>query len=288
MVPTSLVNAHLFTLNRLPEPPFTNAKHLHINLRCINSHFSYNLITQIKLSTTGAAQCTYMNFNIQNFTHVGLFTSPGNLVKIAIKKGNHTKPRKDPLYFGPDPMGRTVGLPWCEYAFRLPTRRQHQCIPLSHRAFPATLAPPPGPQPPLPVPPAAQDPVQPARPVQAVRAGDVGQPLHPHRGMFRRAPRLAELPLRGHLHAAALAIALAVLHAVALAQVHHHAAAAGQESLQSPGHFHLQEAVVRWRQGGGFGVGLRRGRLETLLDYRITIWTPPTPPRPCSLLSEFA
>lgn len=101
----------------------------------------------------------------------------------------------------------------------------------------------PGPQPPLPVPPPTQNPLQPSRPVQTVWTGDVGQPLHSHRGVLRRAPGLAELPLWRHLHPPALH-AYVVAHAFALAKLHHHASAAGQKRLQGPGHLHLPKAVL--------------------------------------------
>lgn len=101
----------------------------------------------------------------------------------------------------------------------------------------------PGPQPPLPVPPPTQNPLQPSRPVQTVRTGDVGQPLHPHRGVLRRTPGLAELPLWRHLHPPALH-AYIHAHAFALSKLHHHASAAGQKRLQGPGHLHLPKAVL--------------------------------------------
>lgn len=50
----------------------------------------------------------------------------------------------------------------------------------------------------VPVPPPAPDPLQPARPVQAVRQRHVGQRVHARRGVHGPAPRGGELPLRGH------------------------------------------------------------------------------------------
>lgn len=98
----------------------------------------------------------------------------------------------------------------------------------------------PGPQPPLPVPPSSQGALQPARPLQAVRPRDVGQPLHPHRRVFRRTPGLTELPLWRHLHPSAL-LTLPVV----LSKQHPHPPAERQERLQETGHFHLPEAILR-------------------------------------------
>lgn len=50
----------------------------------------------------------------------------------------------------------------------------------------------------VPVPPAAPDPLQPARPVQAVWQRHVGQRVHARRGVHRPPPRARGLPLRGH------------------------------------------------------------------------------------------
>ncbi|XP_061702468.1 TBC1 domain family member 16 [Syngnathoides biaculeatus] len=93
-------------------------------------------------------------------------------------------------------------------------------------------------QPPLPVPPPTQNPVQPPRPVQTVRARHVGQPLHPRRGVFRRASGLSELPLRRHVHAAAVPVPV-----LAIALADPHARPLGGRRLS--GEFHLRGAVVK-------------------------------------------
>lgn len=101
-----------------------------------------------------------------------------------------------------------------------------------------------GTQPSIPVPPATQNPMQPTRPLQTVWPGDVGQPLHPHCGVFWWTPWLTELPLWWHLHPPAL-LTLTVIHA--FAKLHPHTSNAGQERLQNPGYFHLPETVLRQR-----------------------------------------
>lgn len=75
----------------------------------------------------------------------------------------------------------------------------------------------------------------------------MGQPLHPHCGVFRWTPGLAELPLWRHLHPSAL---LALPVALALTKPHPDASAGGQERLQNPGYFHLPETVLSWRLWG--------------------------------------
>lgn len=132
----------------------------------------------------------------------------------------------------------------------------------------------PGAQPPLPVPPPTQNPVQPSRPVQTVWTGHVGQPLHSHRGVFWRTPGLTELPLWRHLHPPAL-LAYIIAHPLALAKLHHHTSPGGQKRLQGPGYFHLPEAVLT------VPAHVRTANMGICLPNLPT----PTPPPP--LLSPF-
>lgn len=113
----------------------------------------------------------------------------------------------------------------------------------------------------------------------------MGQPLHPHCGVFRRTPRLAELPLWRHLHPSAL-LALPVVHALTLTKPHPHASARGQKRLQNPGYFHLPETVLSWRLWGALLV-LAHVSTAKVWIHLLDSWTLccPLSPQPLLLVS---
>lgn len=76
-----------------------------------------------------------------------------------------------------------------------------------------------------------------------MRSRDVGQSLHPGRGVFWGAPRLPELPLWRHSHPPALSLP------VTLTQPH--PTPRGQERLQDQRHLHVSEAVLSLNRGEG-------------------------------------